>query len=515
MVKKKLLIGDWKRWTVLPVYYGGRRQTGHALLIGPPGSGKGQALLCNILRLRSMIIHDLDCENTAVARREWLRKGYRVYLLNGARMFGLPSNSLNPIDYADPNRDDFADRCFFLSGLVAGPTGQEREPFFPSKQLSWRAAEIGWVAATEKGNRRTLLTVRENLTLDGPAFRAHAARLAASEHSFIAAVGNEQLRMADLESRTLDSVLSGGEEDTRFLESEIARTVLGPTDCRLADLKGRDRNGRRLPSCVVSVIMPVANVQDQAATLRLIFGCAMLEMTTGDLAREPVWWLIDEAPALKKFAALTSFLPIARKHQCRVQLVAQSTAQFREIYGEHGFSEIESVCGLKQYLAPRDLETAEFLSRKLGTTTIRTPDKKGEMARPLMTADEVMRLRERRQIVWIDQANPFIGAVRPYWERPTQRFRAGVNPYFGGRLPLIPVTLPFELLLGLILRVAGWVLGPSRTFAVLALLLAAWGLGVFDTLPADAARVACSLDLNGDGRADLAGLCSRRILPWR
>ena len=503
----KPLIGDWQRWAVLPVYF---RGPGNALLIGPPGSGKGQAIITNALRQRWLALNDVDGETSAICYQEWVRQGYDITLLNGADMFGLGSRSLNVFDYANPSRPDFPDRCVFIARLIVTRTGAERDRFFPDKQESGIAAVIGYVAETVVGG--TLLTVRAYVTLDAGGFRALAEGMALSRHAFIRAQGNEWLRMLQLESKTLDSILSGIERDTFFLESSIARRLFRATDCRLANLKGTDKDGRRLRGAVLSVIMPVAHLEDQAPSLRLIAGCLILELTSGAKPRHRIFWPVDEFPALKKFPALTDFLAVSRKHRVQVQIAAQSVAQIRDTYGEHGFSAIETHCQLQQFFAPRSLEDSEYLSRKLGNQTVLSKDGRTTVSRPLVTVEELQSLPERRQIVWVGHRKnprPAIMAVRPYWERVTLRAKASANPYFGSLLPPMPPSLPFEYLWGLCLRVVGWIFGPSLTFAALVLLLAAWWLGAFDGHGVDLARHVCRRDLG----ADFINICRWRM-PW-
>jgi type IV secretion system protein VirD4 len=118
--------------------------------------------------------------------------------------------------------------------------------------------------------------------------------------------------------------------------------------------------------------------------------------------------MLDEFPSYGKLEVFQEALAYIAGYGIKAYLIMQDIAQ---LWGAYGRDEsIISNCHLRVAYAPNKIETAEWLSKMVGTTTIVKEDITAsgaraaavlpnisrtyhQIARPLMTPDEVMRLR--------------------------------------------------------------------------------------------------------------------------
>jgi type IV secretion system protein VirD4 len=118
--------------------------------------------------------------------------------------------------------------------------------------------------------------------------------------------------------------------------------------------------------------------------------------------------LIDEFPTLGKMEVFSSALSYMGGYGIKAYLIAQDIRQIVKHYGVH--ESIVSNCHVRIAFAPNQLETAEILSKMTGLVTIEKANfsfsgNRGapvldhvnasveQIQRPLMTADEILRLR--------------------------------------------------------------------------------------------------------------------------
>jgi len=118
--------------------------------------------------------------------------------------------------------------------------------------------------------------------------------------------------------------------------------------------------------------------------------------------------LLDELPALGKLDVITDTLPYMSTYGLKAMLICQDYSQLREKYGRD--ESITASCHVRVAFAPNKLDTAQALSGLTGTTTIvkkeksttgsakigmwsEKHDRYSETSRPLMTPEEIMRLK--------------------------------------------------------------------------------------------------------------------------
>lgn len=461
--KGGLVIGDWIG--LLPVSY---NSSGHALTVAPTGAGKGvNAIIPNLLQHNWIFLLDPGGENTAVASRAWRVKNFSFLCLNPWGMhssdpWSLPTHSLNPLDILDPNSDTFSSNAELLADMIVVRSGSQsgNSAFFKDEATSGIRAFLMHIVTTEPKSRQNLLTLREYISAEADAWEkliASMKRNAAAGGLIAREAANHERREAQ-SPEEFSAVLSTMKQDTNFLEDPVMQRALARSDIDLSELKGW-RNGKVIPGCVVSVVIPLEYFGTHAAYARLILGCALWEMQRKPLARGRVLFLLDEFPALKRMDKISQGLATLRKYRVWLWPIIQNLGQLRQIYGQN-WQTFMSNAGVKQFMGAGDMETAQYVSDLCGEGTIIVPKRNHEMARRLATPQEIMNMREDLQIVMADNLRPMLLCKRAYWQRPGLRGLFHPNPYHTAT-PNLDYRTVFWALQGAWLRFIAWFLRPS------------------------------------------------------
>lgn len=173
--------------------------------------------------------------------------------------------------------------------------------------------------------------------------------------------------------------------------------------------------------------------------------------------------MLDEFPTLGKLEVFQSALAYFRGYGIKVIIAMQDTQQLYDAYGQ--YESIISNCRIRLAFTPTRIETAEWLSRMVGQTTIikeqisNSGKRFGitlesvsmsyqESSRPLMTPDEIMRMPEATKdendriteagemLVFVT-GHPVIKAKQtPYFFDPTFDARSKIPP------PTTPGSIP-------------------------------------------------------------------------
>jgi type IV secretion system protein VirD4 len=346
---------DWIFHEERPIHYGGPR---HLLTVAPTRSGKGAcAIIPNLLSLRrSIICIDPKGQNAAVTAR--LRSTVsETFLLNPFNEHGLGTARFNPLAHLridDPNV--FADVASLSEALILT---EGKEPHWADSARNLVAMIILHLLAT-KGSRATLPDIRRVLKLSGKALVTRIGEMARSPHPFIAELAGQFLG----HTSEIKSVVSTARTQTKFLSdpllSDPDRGVLTGDDFRLGDFK------KRLST--LYVILPSRHMAAYARFLRLVTVSAIdqLTSTTGGIRTV---LMLDEFKMLGHLSAVENAFSLAAGYNLQIWPFVQNLNQLRDVYGETGYMDLISGCGVLQWFAPQDDFTAEFISKRIGDFT--------------------------------------------------------------------------------------------------------------------------------------------------
>jgi type IV secretory pathway TraG/TraD family ATPase VirD4 len=169
-------------------------------------------------------------------------------------------------------------------------------------------------------------------------------------------------------------------------------------------------------------------------------------------------FMIDEFPSLGKLDIIQESLAFAAGYGLKFYLICQDITQLKSATTGYGPDElVSSNCQVQNFYAPNRVETAEYLSKMCGVTTvvnknIATSAAKGlfagketistsysETSRPLMTPDEVMRMPAPKKdglkiveagdmLIYMAGQPMIYGRQILYWESDYFRDAAAMKP---------------------------------------------------------------------------------------
>lgn len=212
---------------------------GHVLTVAPTRAGKGVgAVIPNLLdHPGPVVVTDPKGENLVLtARYRAGVLGHRVVALDP---FGLAPDSLfgrvgegsitrgglNPLGLIGEGSADAADDAAGIAEMLVvedGGGGDNR--FWADEAKALLAGLILHVALSESGERRSLLTVRELLTLDAAGFETTMEKMKGSADAVVRRAGN---RIEQKHDRERSAVVSTAQSHTHFLDSPRMASVLG------------------------------------------------------------------------------------------------------------------------------------------------------------------------------------------------------------------------------------------------------------------------------------------------
>ena len=400
----------------------------HLLTMAPTRTGKGVGtIIPNLLTAdRSVICIDPKGENAKIASRARERFG-PVHVLDPFGVNGQKSAAFNPLDQLDPAGLDVAEDASTLAdALVYDEPGTAGEAHWNEEAKALIAGLILHIAAGEPRDRRTLATLRDNLTLSPETFTALLKNMQASSAAggLVARAANRHLGKSDREAA---GVLSAAQRHTHFLDSPRMTAVLGRSDFRFADLKAR--------TATVFLVLPPDRLSTYSRWLRLLVTQSLLEMArVPGKPTIPVLYLLDEFAALGHLAPVERAMGLMAGYGVQLWPILQDVHQIRATYGTRAGTFLSNA-GVLQVFGVNDHDSARLVSDLLGqgTAVFRTmgqaldSDKSGisygehHSGRPLLTPDEVRNLPQNLELLFLAGQRPIVAGKLAYYADPEFR----------------------------------------------------------------------------------------------
>jgi type IV secretion system protein VirD4 len=273
-------------------------------------------------------------------------------------------------------------------------------------------------------------------------------------HSVVAAAGRDQLNREPKERTSVHSTA------TTYLELFRDPLIAGNTrtsDFRVADLMDHEK------PVSLYILVPGSDKVRLRPLVRLLLTTIMRGLTGVDIRYDQgkplnphkyrLLLMLDEFPSLGRMTVIEDALAKCAGFGIKAYLVMQDREQLLAAY--HAHETIMSNCHTRIAYAPNKIETAEWISKMLGTTTVvmdsysESGKRSGylsnvthsyhQTSRPLITPDEVMRLRaprkERDRIVEAGELVLFSAGMPPirgsqilYFRDRIFAWRASVPP---------------------------------------------------------------------------------------
>ena len=464
-----------EKHTAPPIRYNGAR---HLLTVSPTRSGKGvSSIIPNLLTYKgSALIIDPKGENaliTALRRGKGDRTkgiaglGQNVIVLDpwdiAASKLGLPQSSFNPLDWIREGDPDAAENAFILAdALVISENEKSENRFWDEEAKALLTGVILYVAiAPEEAQHRHLGRVRDIIILDEFRLKKKLTEMYKHPHPVIKSMAS---RTALKEDKLLGSVLAGAQAHTHFLDSPRIRASLSRSDFQFEELKSKQTS--------IYLILPADRLSTFGRWLRLLIQQAITVNARNIEVKpeRPILFLLDEMPTLGKLPALEQAYGLMAGFGMQLWGIAQDLSQLAKVYGEFGWQTFISNSGVIQYFGSRDEKTAEYFSTLCGVTTIEvhnfswavgkavslassfsssfgggggsssssssTTDSDSwtrttgtnESQRKLAYPDELMVMKENRQVIFVENLDP-IPAKKIVWYEDGELKKHGVNLY--------------------------------------------------------------------------------------
>jgi len=382
-------------------------------------AGKGvSAIIPNLIEYPgSVLVIDPKGENarvTALRRgagsKECPGLGQKVCVLDPFGVSGFTTSSFNPLSMIDPASDTAVDDAALIAeALVIQEEGPGRH--FSSAARNFLRGLILEVCTDPSPERRNLVRVRQLLTLDAKGFELVLGAMQANSacNGVIRRAANSMAAKAPNEK---SGVISTAIEQTDFLDSPSLARSLAQSDFSLTDLK-------RAPTSVY-LCLPAGRMTTHSRWLRIIINLAVEAMEREPAKpRHPVLFIMDEFAVLDHLSSIEKAAGQIAGFGVKLWPIIQDLSQLKSIYKDRWESFMGNA-GLLQFFGNNDLTTLEYISKRLGKSTIMTVSK-GELSTSqgargftgetnqlqmteLMTSDEVGRFFSRQSnaqvLIW-------------------------------------------------------------------------------------------------------------------
>ena len=288
-------------------------------------------------------------------------------------------------------------------------------------------------------NKRNLITLRRLLTRGVPTPEDKSLR--GIEGLLCEMAGNKALdglvqslamSLAGKTEKELDSIFSTADRNTKFLDYPAMQRVLVNHDFDLSELKTSPKGmamflclpAGRMATCNRWIRLVINLALEAMENTRLRPGGPLDETGTG----RPVVFYLDEFPALGKMTQIESAAAQMAGFGVKLFCVVQDLSQLEAHYGK-GWQTFLGNCGVQIFFGNNDPFTLEFISKRLGQTTLvvrhrsqqthgakmsgATGESYNTQTQNLLTPEEAGRYfarddRQRRQLVLLAGKDPMI-----------------------------------------------------------------------------------------------------------
>ncbi len=398
----------------------------HVLCFAPTRSGKGVGLIIpTLLAWRdSTVVFDIKGENWNFTAGWLAAQGHRVLRFDPSDASGN-SAFFNPLEEIRLETVHAVQDAQNLVSMILDPQGKGLSDYWHkaafgflsgallhclvvTRHAEGRAATLFDLSCLLADEKRPIQDVFEEMIatdhaamLDGLLPAGVTGRHGADIHRFVTAAAREMLNKAD---RELSGVLSTAVANLNLYRDPVVAMNTARCDFRLADLARPER-----PVNLYLVISP-ADIDRLRPLVRIVLTMLLNRATARlncDAAQHRrVLLMLDEFTALGKLDIVERAVAYMAGYGLKGYFIVQDIVQLNAVYGKD--NGLMANCHVRVAFAPNTVETARVLSAMTGKATViekktalsgaRSGGLKNaslsvnEVARPLLTEDECMRL---------------------------------------------------------------------------------------------------------------------------
>lgn len=405
----------------------------HILVFAPTRSGKGVGLVLPTLLSweHSVVNLDVKGENWALTSGWRKQQGHKVLRWDPTDAVVGRSVSYNPIEEIRIGTPHEIGDIMNVAGILVDPDGKGGDDHWTSTARSLLTGAIAHVAyrARKEGRSGNLADVLLELTKPGQGYNDTMQEWLSYEHAiegdvFYDTQGNpsenlchpivvkaaqEMLNRAEAEA---SSVLSSAIKYLELYGDPVIARNSATSGFRLIDLMNHEQ-----PVSLYLVLNP-ASIRRIRPLVRLFLTQMIyalmpeMEFRKGEQQapyRHRLLLLFDEFPSIGRVGIISDAISYFAGWNIKAYLITQDLKQLYEAYGKD--APIIGNCHIQVAYAPNNLETAEYLSKQTGITTVTVVNEsesyqggrglftkksisrqQQQLQRPLLTPDECMRL---------------------------------------------------------------------------------------------------------------------------
>lgn len=419
----------------------------HVLVVGPTRSGKGVSFVIpnGYMWRGSSVWFDLKRENFEAFGAHRQALGDKVFMFSpGERN----SHRYNPLDFIRRDARMPTDAAIVASFIVPEGVGSSEIWSRTGRQLL--TALIGYVICSARYEGQRHLRAVTGLTSTGVDFLRVLTNIREGEGADLPTWVVQGLnQFIALEKETRNSAFFNLTAALNPWTNDLVAAATAATDFDIARL--RKEAMAIFIGCSIAqldVFRPIIKILVQQ-----IHDVLMAAMPGADEPHQ-VLIMIDEFRQLGRMDALISKLTINAGYGFRMVLVLQDLAQLDEVYGKATRQTTLSACQVKLFIRMNDMDTCDYVSQMLGSTTVevRSPIIRAGQGlfaardkavsyheRPLRSAIELRGMPAAQAIVLVPNAPGFVIRKVVYFkDAPYRLIHAGLQ---GRRLkvPSLPV----------------------------------------------------------------------------
>lgn len=479
MAKAGVYVGGWYDDSRKKLTYLRHNGPEHILAFAPTRSGKGVGLVIPTLLCwdESAVIYDIKGENYAKTAGFRSKQGHVCFKFSPVED-GSSSrfNPLAEVRLFTPR--DVSDAQNVADMIVRSGEDSPMERHWEDTAASLTTGMILHVCymAASEGRTASLADLAGQFTRPGIDFRDTLNEMLSHPHdpnmkhgwrtsmglktATHPVVSEKAQEMLDKESKELSGVLSTAKTALTLYSDPLVARNTSASDFSIDDLVNHE-----WPVSLYLVVPPSDKIRLRRL-IRLMFTMVVNRLTERmafDGAeqkrnRHRLLFLIDEFPSLNRMEVFADALSYMAGYGLKAYLITQDIRQIVDAYGQN--ESIVSNCHVRVAYAPNQVETAELLSKMTGTTTVQKASfnfsgsrfspvmshvngSVDHVERPLMTPDEVMRLRPPQKsgngsseqitapgdmLIFVSGHFPILGMQMLYFFDPELKRRAEIPP---------------------------------------------------------------------------------------
>lgn len=355
----------------------------HILTVASVGSGKGTGVVIpNLLKHKgSAVVLDPKGENFIVTAKRRYELGTKVFYFdpwdiikeysqnhNGSiHTVGIKA-TINPLDFILPTDPDIMDKANRIASSLIVRTSDNDTYFYDSAELLLSRMIVLICIKFEKNNLdRNLIKLREFIT---------------SDKKFVLAMLAHELKkpncpiiIREFHDWMENIIISGNKGVTDIYQFAQNATSFLMSPQVQASIKTSNVDVQQIKITPMSIYLILDmnkltfNANYYMPLIRLMVITITFGVSSVHQPKEKVLFMLDEIAQLGQIQYLPQFLAIYRGKGVVVWTIWQNIAQIKALY-EKEWQSIVGNCDVQQFFGVNDIETAEYVSKMAGQTTI-------------------------------------------------------------------------------------------------------------------------------------------------